>query len=189
MPLVLPALFALQIATNPVATVRTYLDAMRAFDVDGMHAVLAENYRLVDDDGSSRLHDRTRARPIVEWERGMNARWSYRVLSVRADTVTTLVEEESEYFTLLGLERGVQVRSYIVRDGKIAESRGHLFVTARSSQSEAVGAFKTWLRANADRPDPDLISPEGGLRLTKESVRPMLYWMGRWRAAVDQAKR
>lgn len=56
------------------------------------------------------------------------------LLSVRADTVTALLEEESDYYTLLGLERGVQVRSYVVRDGKVKESHGHLFVTAKRSQ-------------------------------------------------------
>ena len=76
-----------------------------------------------------------------------------------------------------------------LRDGLIQESRGHLFVTARSSQAEALGAFKAWLRTNMDRPEPDLLSPEGRLLLTKESAQPMLYWMRRWRAAVDQARR
>ena len=73
----------------------------------------------------------------------MSARWSYRILSVRGDTVSALLEEESEYLTLLGLERGVQVWSYVVRGGRIHESHGHLFVTARSSQTEALGAFKS----------------------------------------------
>ena len=118
----------------------------------------------------------------------MNARWTYRVLSVRGDTVTALLEEESDYFTLLGLERGVQVRSYIVRAGKIQESHGHLFVTGKSSQSVALGAFKAWLRENVPHPDPALIGADGGLRLTKESVQPMVYWMRRWRAATDSAR-
>jgi hypothetical protein len=118
----------------------------------------------------------------------MHARWSYRILSVRGDTVTALLEEESDYFTLLGLERGVQVRSYIVRGGRVTGSHGHLFVTAKSSQAEAVQQFKRWLRATVPQPDPALIGPGGNLLLTKDSVQPMLYWMGRWRAEVDAVR-
>ena len=187
-----PTLLAFQIstaaATDPASVVRTFLDATAALDVDRMHAALADEYRLFDG-GSSRLHNRQLTPVIVEWERGMHARWTYRILSVRGDTVTALLEEESEYFTLLGLERGVQVRSYVVRGGKIHESHGHLFVTARSSQAEALGAFKAWLRATVPQPDTTLIGPGGGLRLTKESVQPMLYWMRRWRAATDSQER
>ncbi len=107
-------------ATDPGIVVRAYLDGMQALDADRIYAVLAEDYRLFDN-GSSRLHNRERARATIEWERGMGARWTYRILSVRGDTVTALLEEESEYFTLLGLERGVQVRSYVVRDGNVQE--------------------------------------------------------------------
>jgi hypothetical protein len=121
--------------TDPATVVRSLLDATSNLDVAGMHAMLADEYRLIDN-GSLRVHDRARARVIVEWERGMGARWTHRILSIRGDTVTALLEEESEYFTLLGLERGVQVRSYVVRGGKIHESHGHLFVTGRSSQAE-----------------------------------------------------
>ena len=184
------AMLALQIgaaSSDPATVVRAYLDAMRDFDVPRIHAVLADDYRLTDD-GSSRLYNRDRAQPIADWERGMNTRWSHRILSTRGDTVTALLEEENDYFTLLGLERGVQVRSYVVRDGKVQTSFGHLFVTARSSQAEALRAFKTWLRENVPNPDPAMITPEGSLRLTKESVQPMLYWMRLWRATVD-AKR
>ena len=181
------ALIAMQVAVgtpqDPPGVVRAYLDAMAALDVDRMHSILAEDYRLFDD-GSQRLHNRARARQTVEWERGMNAKWTYRILSVRGDTVTALVEEESEYFTLLGLERGVQVRSYVVRGGRVQESHGHLFVMAKGSQAMALGAFKSWLRAKVERPDPELIGPDGGIRLTKESVAPMLHWMRRWRAEV-----
>ena len=86
--------------SDPATVVRGYLEAMRDLDVDRMHAALAPEYRLFDD-GSSRLHDRERARDIVAWERGMGARWSHRVLAVHGDTVLALLEEESEYFTLL----------------------------------------------------------------------------------------
>ena len=119
----------------------------------------------------------------------MRARWSYRILSERGDTITALLEEESDSFTLLGLERSVQVRSYVVRNGKVQTSFGHLFVTAKSSQAEAVQQFKSWLRATVAQPDPALIGPAGNLLLTKESAQPMIYWMGRWRAEVDAKNR
>ena len=186
------AALALQVAAaasnDPTTVVRAYLDAMRDFDVARIHTILAEDYRLTDGDGSSRLYNRNRAQPIADWERGMNTRWTYRILSTRGDTVTALLEEENEYFTLLGLERGVQVRSYVVRDGRVQASYGHLFVTGRSSQAEGLRAFKTWLRENVPNPDPAMITPEGSLQLTKESVRPMLYWMRLWRATVDAKK-
>ena len=191
MNLLCSALLVLQAAVppnDPPAVVRAYLDAMRAMDPDGMNAALAEDYRLVDSDGSSRLHDRALSRVITEWERGVHARWSYRILSERGDTITALLEEESDYFMLLGLERGVQVRSYVVRNGKVQTSFGHLFVTAKSSQAEALQQFKSWLRATVAQPHPALIGPAGNLLLTKESAQPMIYWMGRWRAEVD-AKR
>ena len=166
--------------SDPEAVVRGYLDAMRALDVDRMHQVLADDYRLFDD-GSSRLHDRTRARDIVAWERGMGARWSHRILAVHGDTVIALLEEDSEYFTLLGLERGVQVRSYVVRSGRIHESHGHLFVTARGSQAEALGAFKRWLREQPQLPDARMMGPMGNLLLTAASAEPMLLALRRWR--------
>jgi hypothetical protein len=155
------ALLALQAAVatppnDPLTVVRSYFDAMRDLDVGRMHAALADDYRLFDGDGSSRLHNRDLAQVIVDWERGMHARWSYRILSVRGD--------------------------------KIKESHGHLFVTAKSSQTEAVQQFKRWLRATVPQPDPALIGPAGNLLLTKDSVQPMLYWMGRWRAEVDASR-
>lgn len=174
---------------DPVAVVTEYLEATRALDPGRMDAVLATEYRLYDSDGSSRLHRRELVPPITEWEKGMHTRWSYRILGVHGDTVTALLEEESDYFTLLGLERGIQVRSYLVHEGKIVESHGHLFMTAKRSQGEALAEFKQWFRANADRPEPEMIGPDGGLKLTGASAKPMLFWMRRWRAAVDSAGR
>lgn len=45
------------------------------------------------------------------------------------------------------------------------------------------------LRENVPNPDPAMITPEGSLQLTKESVQPMLYWMRLWRATVDKSAR
>ena len=191
MNLLWSAILALQAAippNDPSAVVREYFEGMKALDAERANAVLADDYRLVDSDGSSRLHNRALGYVITEWEKGVHARWSYRILSERGDTVTALLEEESDYFTLLGLERSIQVRSYIVRDGKILQSFGHLYVTAKSSQAVAVQQFKSWLRATVSQPDPALIGPAGNLLLTKESAQPMIYWMGRWRAEVDSAK-
>jgi hypothetical protein len=49
--------------------------------------MLGDEYRLFDR-RTSRLHNRDLTHVIVESERGMSARWTFRILSVRGDTVT-----------------------------------------------------------------------------------------------------
>jgi ketosteroid isomerase-like protein len=76
---------------DPAAIVRSYLKAMQALDAERMHRHLAADYTLVDTNGQERAYNPALAFPICEWERGMNTRWSYRILGVNQNQVSIIL--------------------------------------------------------------------------------------------------
>jgi hypothetical protein len=175
-------------AQDPVAVVRGYLAATKALDAARMHRYLTDDYTLVDTNGQERAYRRHLTAPICAWERGMNTRWSYRLLGVNQNQVSVILIEHNDYWKLLGLGSRTQVIVYIVESGKIKKSLVKHLVEERGTQDEAFGRFKTWLLAQLKQPEPELVTPEGRLIFDGKSAPRMRYWLRQWHQVQNRTK-
>lgn len=128
MIIVLFALVTIVQPQDPTVAVRGYLEGMKAMNAAQMQQYLADDYTLVSTDGNERLYNRELTAPICAWERGMNTRWSYKIVGVDKNSVSVILQERNDYFTLLGLGRRTQVAVYLVEAGKIRRSFSKLVV-------------------------------------------------------------
>lgn len=164
----------------PVETVRRLCEARKALDATQMEAVLAEDYRGVQPDGSEIAYDRERGRQTADWERVMGTRWDYRILGVDGSAVTVLLTEESAYFDLLGIGTRTQVTVYFVDGGKVSRSLSKLDVQERGSQAQEFRRFHAWLLQQIEQPEPELIGPDGRLIFDGKGGARMLFWLKKW---------
>lgn len=171
----------------PVETVRRLCEARKALDAGRMEALLAEDYRGLQPDGSEVAYDRDRGRHIVEWERAMNTRWDYRVLGVDGDAVTVLLTEQSAYFDLLGIGTRTQVTVYFAAGGKVSRSQSKLDVQEHGSQAKAFRRFQDWLLRQMEQPEPELIGADGRLIFDAKGGARMLHWLTKWNAVRDSS--
>lgn len=169
----------------PVETVRRLCEARKALDAGQMEAVLAEDYRGEQPDGSEIPYDRERGRQVVEWERVMNTRWDYRVLGVDGDAVTVLLTEQSAYFDLLGIGTRTQVTVYFVEGGRVSRSLSKLDVQERGSQAREYRRFHDWLLQQMEHPEPELVGPDGRLIFDARGASRMLVWLRKWHELQD----
>lgn len=171
---------ATNLSQDPVTTVRAYLEAVKALDAERMQRYLADDYTLVESNGKERAYNRSRAYPICDWERVMHTKWSYKIIGVNKNSVSVVLTEKNDYFTLLGLGFRTQITVYIVESGKIKRGVSKYVVEERGTQGEEYSKFKTWLLNNLERPEPDLVNAGGGLMFDGKSAPRMLYWLRRW---------
>lgn len=167
----------------PEATVRRLCEARKALDAAQMEAVLAEDYRGEQSDGSEIAYDRERGRQTADWERVMSTRWDYRILGVDGSAVTVLLTEESAYFDLLGIGTRTQVTVYFVDGGKVSRSLSKLDVQKHGSQAQEFRRFHAWLLQQIEQPEPELIGPDGRLIFDGKGAARMLHWLTKWHEA------
>lgn len=167
----------------PEETVRWLCEARKALDARQMEAVLADDYRGMQPDGSEIPYDRERGRQTTDWERAMNTRWDYRILGVDGNAVAVLLTEQSAYFDLLEIGTRTQVTVYFVEGEKVARSLSKLDVQERGSQAQEFRRFNAWLREQMKPPEPGLVGPDGRLIFDGQSGGRMLAWLKKWHEA------
>lgn len=179
-------LFSTGSAQTPINTVRDYLEAMKAMKAEEMIKYVANDYTLVSTDGAERLYKRDLAFPICDWERGMNTEWSYEIIGVNQNKITVILKEKNDYFTLLDLGMRTQVSEYSVESGKIRRSISKVVVEERGTQSDAYKKFVTWLIAQPNLSEPELLDNNNNLKFDGKSAPRMLHWLKIWNRLQNQ---
>lgn len=118
-PLALVLLLGLSCSgPSPEATVREFLAAADAHDVDAAWALLDEAFEFRDPEGTFRV-GREGFRPLLEWDAAVDRRGTATITDVRGDTVPVVIEETNDFLAALGIGPVRSEADVVARDGTI----------------------------------------------------------------------
>jgi len=161
-------------------TVKTYVNAVNAGDMDKAVSLFAETVELTGPDRKTTL-DRGGVRELLGWDAVTHASVEYRDLEWEGDVVRGLFTERNDFYTLLGLaERRFRLvfrfENDLIREIRLAPDEAW-----GSRMSEALEPFLDW--ASSRHPETlEAIYPGGQFVYDSDSAEKWLALLREWRA-------
>lgn len=155
---------------DPVAITERYLEALVRFD----HATMAQLREWP-------AEEQARLKAMRSFERATSSKWTWQIIAVRGAVVHVLETEDNTYYQLLGVGRATQIVAYRIGRGRIVSAESEFHVNASGDQSTESRRFTSWMLAQPNGPDPEVVG-DGGLRFAATSAPKLLKWLAQWKA-------
>lgn len=169
-------LLAASCADDPGRVASRFFSSLEATDMEAVHSLLADDFRLLDGAGNA-VASREEMATLLGWDFEAAPEIRLGEMQVAGDTVRVRVVERNDFTRLLDLDPWVSDVRLIVRDGKIVEETLREPDDVERSFGASFGEAVTEVLAWGERHRPGLhatITRSGGLQFDAPTARALL---------------